>query len=529
MSAMIAIIPPRVPDNSDYYGLKMYAELMGNHEKQRIKSLCDNKLEEPLPAGGSCLLGSINLAEFVRDDDFDFKAFIETVRMGVRALNAVLDEGRELHPLKEQRDSVRNWRQIGLGVMGIADMLIKLSISYGCERSLELCSAIAQVMAVAALDESCKLAERFGPYPMFNADAVLASEYCQRHTDASLVERIRRYGLCNSQLLTIAPTGSLSTMLGISGGIEPIYATHYTRTTKSLHGKDVTYKVYTPIVKRWIDEHGTEELPDYMVTAQTLGYRDRILMQGVWQRHIDASISSTVNVPNDFTVEDTEDLYLFAWETGLKGITMFRDGCKRAAILNTSSESKDKTDDIPDAKTDTKPSFDHIMPVARAEFGTTHGSTYLKQSACGKLYITINRDDDGNIVESFVHTSKGGICQAHSSALNRMVSLCMRSGVRLDEIADQLSGITCPACVKAQGKGAKIDGLSCPDIIARTLNEFRTIQTPKKQPITDDVKPIPEDKPVPVQGNEHCPDCGGTLIHEGGCKTCLNCGWSKCG
>ena len=152
------------------------------------------------------------------------------------------------------------------------------------------------------------------------------------------------YGLRNSQLLTIAPTGTLSTMLGISGGIEPVYANYYERKTESLHGTDVYYKVYTKIAESYMKQHGIKsdsDLPDYFVTAMTLDYRQRIDMQSVWQTHIDASISSTVNVPNRFTVEETENLYLYAYEKGLKGITIFRDGCKRIGILNT-SESKEK-------------------------------------------------------------------------------------------------------------------------------------------------------------------------------------------
>lgn len=496
----------------------MYAELAGNRKNCRIKSWQDNILEEPLPAGGSCLLGSINLSEFVGDGEFNFVDFIKTVGVCVRALNEVLDEGQPLHPLAEQRDSVRDWRQIGLGLMGIADMLIKLKIRYGSEEALELSDTIGRVMAIAALNESCKLAEERGAYPKCKPEAILKSPWCQTHTESTLIDRIRRYGLRNSQLLTIAPTGTLSTMLGVSGGIEPIYATHYTRTTKSLHGKDVSYKVYTPIVKQWIDEHGTEELPDYIVTAQTLDYTERIAMQSAWQRHIDAAISSTVNVPNDFTVEDTEALYMKAWESGLKGITIFRDGCRRAAILTTGSDKPKETEDE-------QPRFDHIAPVPRSSFGTTHGSTYLKRSACGKLYITVNRDEAGDVVETFVHTSKGGICQAHSSAVNRLISLCMRSGIKLSEITGQLRGITCPACVKAQGKGTHIDGLSCPDIIARVIDDFTGSASSADKPVRQEDMPDPR----PNEPGEVCPDCGEPLKYEGGCKTCPGCGWSRCG
>ena len=157
---------------------------------------------------------------------------------------------------------------------------------------------------------------------------------------------MKKYGLRNSQLLTIAPTGTLSTMLGISGGIEPIYAIYYERKTESLHGKDVYYKVYTKIVEDYMKDHkltDDTQLPSCFVTAMTLDYRSRIHMQAIWQTHIDASISSTVNVPKQFTVEETESLYEYAYEKGLKGITIFRDGCKRAGILTVEEPKKEKS------------------------------------------------------------------------------------------------------------------------------------------------------------------------------------------
>ena len=173
----------------------------------------------------------------------------------------------------------------------------------------------------------------------------MSTPFFQANTTEKTRELVNKYGLRNSQLLTIAPTGTLSTMLGISGGIEPVYANYYVRKTESLHGTDVYYKVYTKIVEDYMKQHDLKEdkeLPDYFVTAMTLDYRQRIDMQSVWQKHIDASISSTVNVPNSFTVEETESLYLYAYEQGLKGITIFRDGCKRVGILNTEQKEEKK-------------------------------------------------------------------------------------------------------------------------------------------------------------------------------------------
>ena len=293
--------------------------------------------EEPLPAGGSCLLGSVNLAEFVQNpftDEafFDFEGLKECVQASVRALNEVLEEGLPLHPLKEQRDSVEQWRQIGLGIMGLADALLKLGLTYGEEDAVEMCDKIGFAMADTAIAASAKLAKEKGAFPKCNVEEIMSTPFFQANTTEKTRELVNKYGLRNSQLLTIAPTGTLSTMLGISGGIEPVYANYYVRKTESLHGTDVYYKVYTKIVEDYMKQHDLKEdkeLPDYFVTAMTLDYRQRIDMQSVWQKHIDASISSTVNVPNSFTVEETESLYIYAYEQGLKGITISRDWCKR--------------------------------------------------------------------------------------------------------------------------------------------------------------------------------------------------------
>ena len=469
--------------------------------------------EEPLPAGGSCLLGSMNLSAFVKNGKFDFDDFCESVNVAVQALNDILEEGLPLHPLEEQRKSVSEWRQIGLGIMGLADMLIKLEIPYDSDIARDLCGNIAHAMANQALFMSSKIAKRNeAPYEKYDL-RVMSTPYFKAHADTLTHQCVESYGLRNSQLLTIAPTGTLSTMLGISGGIEPIFANSYTRKTESLHGHDEYYKVYTPIVQEYMDTHGLKdesELPNWFVTSSDISPRDRIAMQAVWQNSIDASISSTINLPETATVEDVKDIYMTAWEMGLKGVTVFRNGCKRTGILTT--DSKDVTTCTDESEA---PKYNYITPVSRKSIGTTHGNTYCKKCACGTLYITLNRDDDGNVVESFIHTSKGGICQANTSAVNRLVSLCMRSGVKTDEIIDQLKGITCGACTKAMSNGIKLDGISCPDILARTLIEF--------------CKPTDEKKLVEKPTNQECcPECGEPIIHDGGCVQCTNCGWSKC-
>ena len=310
--------------------------------------------EEPLPAGGSCLLGSVNLSEFVclpftKNAYFDMAKFIETVNTAIIALDEVLDEGLELHPLAEQRECVRNYRQMGLGVMGIADMLIKMGIKYGSQESLVLCEDIARNMLNTSVKRSALLASEYGPFPAYT-EKVLESPLLD-HVEDDTLELVKKFGLRHSALLTIPPCGSISTLIGVSGGIEPIFQMSYMRKTESLHDEEYYYKVFTPIAQDYMRANGIDnedDLPDYFITSSEIDYNDRIKMQAVWQKYIDASISSTINLPNDTTVEDVANIYINAWKNGLKGITVFRDGCERAAVLVTTKKENKKQEKDPD-------------------------------------------------------------------------------------------------------------------------------------------------------------------------------------
>lgn len=486
--------------------------------------------EEPLPAGGSCLLGSLNLAAFVYDGTFDIKGFEKAVRIAVRALNDVLEEGLPLHPLQEQRDSVNDWKQIGLGIFGLADMLIKMGVRYGSEESIQICDDLACIMYNTAVQTSAELADERGTYPKFNRDVLPLNQFYTENSTLDTFEMVDDCGLRNSQLLTIAPTGSLSTMLGVSGGIEPIFDTHYVRKTESLHGHEEYYTVYTPIVKEYMEKHGLKdisELPDYFVTSKTLDGRQRVDMQAVWQKYIDASISSTVNLPEEATIEDVEDLYIYAWKKGLKGLTIFRDNCARLGVLTT--EKKEETpveEDIPKAQVQ----LDSISPITREQLGCRlNGSSYVKQTACGKLYITINRDENDNLVEVFIDPGKSGGCVANAESLGRCASSMMRAGMTIDSIVDCTKGVKCSACTQVKAsKSKKIDGLSCGDIVARTIQEEYERYSHDKV-----VKcPVQEIKEMAVElkgYSQHiCPECGEELNAEGGCVICKNCGYSKC-
>lgn len=481
--------------------------------------------EEPLPAGGSCLLGSINLAEFACDTGFDFESFKHCVKSSVIALNEVLDEGLPLHPLKEQRESVYDWRQIGLGIFGLADLLIKLRIKYGSPEAIDLCDMIGHTMADMAIKTSAVLAKEYGVYPKYKPEAVEQSAFYSKNALGETKELVESFGLRNSQLLTIAPTGSLSTMLGVSGGIEPIFANYYTRKTESLKGHDEYYKVYTPIVKEYMDKHGLKddsELPDYFVTAQTLDYKNRIYMQSIWQSHIDASISSTVNVPNDFTVEQVEGLYMTAWDAGLKGVTIFRDGCKRAGILTI----KENVEDIVE-----KPHRLERGMIIKADDNCI-GKKRTLRTGCGTLHCEAFFDpDNGQLLETYFSKGSSGGCNNFMIGLSRMISLAARGGIDVYSIVDQLkSSGTCPSyAVRTATKHDTSKGSSCPVAIGNALLEmyeemmdevgFSDVEEKELEVITPKIVPVSKAK---------CPQCGGELVFEGGCNTCKNCGWSKC-
>ena len=349
-----------ITNNWDYAepGILFWDKIENNHllsaDKEFKYAGVNPCAEEPLPAGGSCLLGSINLSEFVTEPftqhaTFDNDKFKECVRDCVVGLNEVLEEGLLLHPLQQQKESVSKYRQIGLGVMGIADMLIKLNIRYGSEEAVKLCEELSNMMLNEAVKQSALLAKEYGPFEKYNEEVIFNSKFFINNISDEVKELVREYGLRNSQLLTIPPTGSISTMLGISGGIEPIFNLSYFRKTESVHDEDVVYKVYTQVVKEYMDINGIsneEDLGDIFVTAMNLKAEERIKMQGAWQKNIDASISSTINLPNEATIEDVYDIYVNAWKNDLKGITIYRDGCKRSGILTNEKPKEEEKREI---------------------------------------------------------------------------------------------------------------------------------------------------------------------------------------
>ena len=481
--------------------------------------------EEPLPAGGSCLLGAINLSEFVKkpftdEAYFDIITFRKAVKVAIRALNDVLDEGLELHPLEIQRKTVREWRQIGLGIMGFADMLIKCGVAYGSEESLAAIDEIGQAMNETGILASAELAEEKGSFSKFDPEFIIDSKFMEHITNLDVIDAIYDQGLRNSQLFTIAPTGSISTMLGVSGGVEPLFDVEYYRTTKSLHGEDKTYKVTAPIVEQCLKAKGIEgkRYPKEIQWSKTIDPMNRVDVQAQWQIYIDASISSTVNLPNSTTVEEVESLYRYAYDTGCKGLTIFRDGCARTAILNSTPE---KPEEQPQ-----KNKLDSIYPITRADMGDRlEGATYVRQTACGKLYVTINANEKGELVEVFIDPSKSGGCLANVEVIGRLCSTMLRAGVAVEAVIDSAKGVKCSSCARSK---KKVDGLSCGDIVAKAIQTEYEYRKGKKD-LTEKLKNFKYERPIIIEGNKaKCPECGAELSNTGGCNICPSCGYSKC-
>lgn len=472
-----------------------------------------------LPAGGSCLLGSINLAEFADEGGYYFKTneFIEAVHVAVEALNDVLDEGLSLHPLQIQRQTVGDYRQIGLGVFGYADLLIKLGLRYGSEEANNFTEELGCLLTTEAIHMSAILAKEKGAYKKWTKD-VMNSEFFRTHITENpdcqhIYKLVNRYGLRNSQLLTIAPTGTLSTMLNVSGGAEPIFAKSFNRTTKSLHGEDVTYTVYPTIIKDYLDKTGRtiEEAEHFIVSSEDISPLERVVVQSIWQQYIDASISSTVNLPKHTTVEDVKDIYMAAYENGLKGITIFRAGCARTAILVDTKEAAKETTPI-------DPERGYVKRPKEID------ADYYQVKVKGETFAVIVGLLNGKPYEVFAFRANGNFPN-HKGKITKVKKMHYKFTSEYTTIEDlQLAN------EKIEERAAT---LYTSMLLRHNTNIKYVIKTAKK--VNNNITSFSSamcrilSKYVPVETlNEKCPECGGTIIRENGCIHCESCGWSKC-
>lgn len=482
--------------------------------------------EQPLCEQSCCNLGSLNLYEFVQnkfteDAYFDFEKFGDAIRIASNALDEIIDENAIRLPnfLKPYKENAHNWRNIGLGVFNYAHMLMALNLTYGSKKALEATNEIFEYMATMALFYNNSRGAEKGNYPNFKKELYLNSAFMLGHPTISNNAR-------NATLLSIAPTGSIATMLGGSGGIEPEFQLSYTRKTDNLKE---SYQIESKVVKDFKKVNGDIELPDYFVTSKDIDWIDRIDTQAIIQKHIDTAISSTINLPNSATKEEIEQLYLYAWKKGLKGVTIYRNGCKRSGILVDNTKSKEnhreENSNVPKRGEVTKINDDKVIGLKKKLV-----------SGCGSLHCAAYFDiETGDLKEIYLSKGSTGGCNNFMTGLSRMISMSARAGVKINDIVDQLMSTgACPSYVaRTKTKHDTSKGSCCPMAVGYALKEMweefngikqkTTTNNTEKEKIVQEKIEIEQNKQKPI-----CPDCGAELFFEGGCNICRECGYSKC-
>ena len=455
--------------------------------------------EQCLEDYGCCCLGNINLSAFVVDEfsdraRLDWRNMEKALRYATRFLDNVLDYNKDKHPLDSQTKASMWSRRIGVGFTGLADMLIKLNLKYDSPQSLKFTDRMFEKIKNICYDESCNIAVEKRSAPAFIPEKHLERPFIQR-LDSAVRQKISSTGIRNCCVLTVPPVGSGAILAGTTSGIEPIFALSYVRKSKSLSGGE--FKVYHPLVQEYMKRFGLKgdaSLPDIFVTAHAIKADSRVQMQGTIQRHIDSSISSTVNIPKEATVSDVKDIYFQAWRTGCKGITVYREGAREGILLTNEEAAKQKGGLAKSHKYD------------RPKVMT--GQTVKMKLPQGSLYVTANRNGGEMIRETFVTLGKsGGDEKADAEAIGRLISLYLQHGGSVEEVIHTLKGI--------KGRDTSWDNgkqlLSVPDAVSKALEEISGAT----------VAVEPELK--------HCPECGeASIIFENGCYRCTMCTFSKC-
>lgn len=480
--------------------------------------------EQGLPAWGVCNLSALNLSKFASEETADvaWKELAEAVRISVRFLDNVIDATPYHFPENEKNQ--KGERRIGLGTMGLAEMLIKLKIRYGSPESIEFLEKLYKFIAHEAYLASTEIAAEKGSFPKFEMEKHLQGRFIQQFDD-EVKEAIAKNGIRNVTLLTQAPTGSTGTMVGTSTGIEPFFAFKYFRQSRL--GMD---EQYVPIAQEWIDAHLNEELPDYFTTAMDLMAEDHIRVQAAIQKWVDSSISKTANAPHDFTVEETKNLYELAFDLGCKGVTIYRDGSRDVQVLSTKKDEDDKQSQMEVAVSEEL----EATPVRSTEYKRRPkklvGATYKMNTPLGKAYITVN-EVEGKPFEVIVNVGKAGSdVFAMSEALGRVSTLFLRfgelpNGNKASLLIKHLKGIGGSGGV---GFGPnRVE--SIPDAVAKAI-EMHIEDGHDYQHDSNSIHVLEDD----LHGEDEksldlCPQCGSaSLVHQDGCKNCMSCGYSRC-
>ena len=493
--------------------------------------------EQPLLPYESCNLGSINLVNHITRTVagwvLDRAKLEKTIRTAVHFLDNVIEVNQ--YPLPEIDKMTRSTRKIGLGVMGFADMLLYMGVPYNSEEGVALAAEIMDTINTIGHQESERLAESRGAFPLFDQSI---------YKDGKPIR--------NATVTTIAPTGTLSIIAGVSSGVEPVFAyayirnvmdnTHLIETNQILKDKLVEAGIYSEALMKQIVEQGSlahvegipEEIKRVFVCAHDVSPIWHVKMQAAFQQYTDNAVSKTVNFPNSATKAEVAEVYRLAYTLGCKGTTIYRDGSRNEQVLNIGKVNDGKepapTGRVCEECQVPQEAYGHIQPRPRP--AVTTGFTEKVRIGCGNLYITVNYDENG-ICEVFTNTGRAGGCPSQSEATARLVSVGIRSGMDPKEIIQQLKGIRCPSCLRQPG----VPVTSCPDAIAKALEKVLKVSKdahePAPAPISAATKaaPIPRPGMTPAEAKlaKFCPECGAKLEHEGGCVTCRDCGYSKCG
>lgn len=475
--------------------------------------------EQPLLPYESCNLGSINLVRMIKADPkggnvIDWDKLAATVKDAVHFLDNVIDANR--YPMAKIDETTKLTRKVGLGIMGFSDMLLYLDIPYNSDEAVALGEKLMGFITDTGRAASTVLAQKRGTFPLFEQSTL---------KDGMPVR--------NATITTIAPTGTLSIIANCSSGCEPVFAYVFIRNvmdgTQLVEVNPILKEVletrglYTEELMQKIAKSGTlehiEELPADIrrtfVCAHDISPEFHIKMQAAFQKHTDNAVSKTVNFPHDATREDVKKVYMLAFETDCKGVTIYRDGSRDAQVLNIGSVNGQN--EAAAATTQ--------MLAPRPRPSITTGFTEKVKIGCGNLYITVNYDENG-ICEVFTNTGRAGGCPSQSEATARLVSIALRSGINVDSIVDQLKGIRCPSTIRQPGMKVT----SCPDAIAKAIEKVLKYRAEDGTLVT--VAPQNEPVETHLENTIHfkfCPECGAKVEHEGGCVICRNCGYSKCG
>ncbi len=494
--------------------------------------------EQPLPPYGACLLGSINLARLVKKPfedgaELDGDTLTELVTTAVRMMDNVVDVSK--FPLEAQAREAQAKRRIGLGVTGLADALLMVGLRYGSDEAARQTDRWLHAIARAAYMASVELAKEKGPFPLFDAEAYLASGMMQG-MDEDVRAAVREHGIRNALLTSIAPTGTISLYAGnVSSGIEPVFAYAYTRKVLQKDGSRTEEEVVDYAVQLWREKFGNKELPDYFVNAQTLAPLDHVKMQAAAQKWVDSSISKTINCPEDISFDAFKDVYMEAWDTGCKGCTTYRPNAVTGSVLSVAEDTKTKAPEVV-AKGAAEPQQPHGDVIYMSEPldrpSDLEGNTYKLKWPDSEhaLYITINDivlNGHRRPFEVFIN-SKNMEHFAWTVALTRMISAVFRRGGDVSFVVEELKAVFDPR------GGAWMQGKYIPSILAAIggVIEQHMIATGFIAGEGLGLKSDPQAQVVGLDGHRGraCSNCGQyDLRMVEGCMTCGSCGHSKCG